>query len=53
MLEWLKAVDTSKLKRIFLVHGEKKSQAFLKKYLEENGFPNVEIVRYGKTYDLK
>ncbi|MDR0321607.1 MAG: MBL fold metallo-hydrolase [Treponema sp.] len=53
MLEWLKAVDTSKLKTIFLVHGEKKSQAFLKKYLEENGFQNkVEIVKYGKTYGL-
>jgi len=52
MLEWLKAVDTSRLKGIFLVHGEKKSQAFLKNYLEENGFPNVEIVKYGKTYEL-
>jgi metallo-beta-lactamase family protein len=51
-LEWLKALDTSRLKEIFLVHGEKKSQAFLKKYLEENGFPNTEIVRYGKTYEL-
>jgi len=52
ILEWLKAVDTSRLKGIFLVHGEKKAQAFLKKYLEENGYPKVEIVKYGKTYDL-
>jgi len=52
MLEWLKALDTSRLKTIFLVHGEKKSQAFLQKYLKENGFPNVEIVKYGKTYEL-
>ncbi|MDR1837993.1 MAG: MBL fold metallo-hydrolase [Treponema sp.] len=52
MLEWLKKLDTSRLKGIFLVHGEKKSQAFLKKYLEENGFPNIEIVQYGKTYEL-
>ena len=52
MLEWLKAVDTSRLKEIFLVHGEKKAQAFLQKYLKENGFPNVEIVKYGKTYGL-
>jgi len=52
MLEWLQAVDTSRLKSILLVHGERKSQAFLKKYLEENGFPNVEIVKYGKTYEL-
>jgi metallo-beta-lactamase family protein len=52
MLDWLKAVDTSRLKGIFLVHGEKKSQAFLKKYLEENGFPNVQVISYGKTYEM-
>jgi metallo-beta-lactamase family protein len=51
-LEWLKAVDTSKLKGILLVHGEKKAQAFLKNHLNENGFDNVEIVQYGKTYQL-
>ena len=51
-LEWLKAVDTSRLKGILLVHGEKKSQVFLKEYLEDNGFKNVEIVKYGKTYEL-
>jgi metallo-beta-lactamase family protein len=51
-LEWLQALDTSKLKGIFLVHGERKSQNFLKNYLEENGFPNVEIVKYGKTYEI-
>ena len=53
MLEWLKALDTSRLKCIYLVHGEKKPQAFLKKYLEENGFPNVVIVKYGEKYELK
>jgi len=51
-LEWLKAVDTSKLKGIFLVHGERKSQNFLKTFLEENGYPNVQIVKYGQTYEL-
>jgi metallo-beta-lactamase family protein len=51
-LEWLKALDTSRLKGILLVHGEKKAQAFFKKYLQENGFPNTEIVKYGKTYEL-
>jgi len=52
ILEWLKALDTSRLKGIFLVHGEKKAQAFLQNYLKENGFPNVDIVKYGKTYEL-
>jgi metallo-beta-lactamase family protein len=50
--EWLDAVDTSRLKKIFLVHGEKKAQAAFKRYLEEKGFGGrVEIVRYGATYD--
>jgi metallo-beta-lactamase family protein len=51
-LEWLRALDTSKLKKIFLVHGERKGQIFIKKYLEENGFPNVEIIKYGQTYEI-
>jgi metallo-beta-lactamase family protein len=51
-LEWLRALDTSKLKGILLVHGEKKAQAFMQNHLKENGFPNVEIVQYGKTYQL-
>jgi len=52
MLDWLNSLDTSKLKGIFLVHGEKRSQNFLKKFLEENGYPNVDVVQYGKTYEL-
>ncbi|MGN0756470.1 MBL fold metallo-hydrolase RNA specificity domain-containing protein [uncultured Treponema sp.] len=51
--EWLKLIDTSRLKKIFLVHGEKDAQAHLKGYLAENGFPNVEIVKYGETYNLE
>lgn len=51
-LEWLKEIDTSRLKGILLVHGEKKAQTALKKFLEENGYPGVQIVQYGKTYEL-
>jgi metallo-beta-lactamase family protein len=51
MLAWLKKVDTSKLKKIFLVHGETDSQLFLKQYLENAGF-NVEIVKKDKYYQL-
>ncbi|MCM1320963.1 MAG: MBL fold metallo-hydrolase [Bacteroides sp.] len=53
ILEWLKAVDTSRLRRIFMVHGENDAQVFLKKFLSENGFPNVDIVAYGKKYDIQ
>ncbi|MDR1899540.1 MAG: MBL fold metallo-hydrolase [Treponema sp.] len=52
-VEWLKALDTSRLKKILLVHGEPKAQAAFKKYLAGNGFPQAEIVRYGETYGLE
>ncbi|MDR1024632.1 MAG: MBL fold metallo-hydrolase [Treponema sp.] len=51
-LLWLQSLDTSRLKKIFLVHGEPDAQQAFKKYLAEHGFPQTEIVRYGQTYDL-
>ena len=51
-LAWLKKLDTSRLKKIFLVHGEKDAQEFLQNYLKENGFANIDIVKYGEVYDL-
>ncbi|MCQ2601337.1 MAG: MBL fold metallo-hydrolase [Treponema sp.] len=51
-LEWLNEIDTSRLKKIFLVHGEKDAQEFLENYLKENGFKDVQITKYGETYDL-
>ena len=50
--EWLKEVDTSRLKKLFLVHGEKDAQEFMTNYLAENGFKNVQSSKYGETYDL-
>ncbi len=51
-VEWLDSIDTSRLKKIFLVHGEKDAQAFFVDYLAQNGYKNVEIVKYGETYEL-
>jgi metallo-beta-lactamase family protein len=51
-ISWLKSMDTSRLKKIFLVHGEAKGQAAFKRHLEDGGFPNVEIVKYGNNYEL-
>ena len=51
-LNWLNEIDTSHLKKIFLVHGEKDAQEFMQKFLQENGYPNVEIVKYGECYNL-
>ncbi len=52
MTEWLDAIDTSRLKNIFLVHGEQTVQEFFKTYLEEHGYKNVSIVKYGETYTV-
>lgn len=51
-VEWLDAIDTSRLKKIFLVHGEKDAQAFLTDYLAEHGYKDVQIVKYGESYDI-
>jgi metallo-beta-lactamase family protein len=52
-LGWLNSLDTSRLKKIFLVHGEPKAQSAFKTFLADNGFPQTEIVRYGQTYGLE
>ena len=51
-IEWLKQMDTSSLKKIFMVHGEPDVQVVFKDHLEEAGFPNVQIVKYGETYEI-
>lgn len=51
-LDWLKSIDTSRLKKIFMVHGEPDAQTFLQNFLRENGFADVEIVTYGAQYEL-
>ncbi len=52
-INWLKEIDTSRLKKIFLVHGEKDAQKVFSQHLAENGFTNTEIVRYGATYHVE
>ena len=52
MLEWLKSIDTSKLKKIFLVHGEKEPMISFKDFLKKNGF-ETEIIKLGEKYNLK
>jgi metallo-beta-lactamase family protein len=52
-IEWLKALDTSRLKRIFMVHGEGKAQTAFKGHLKNAGFSNVDIVKYGGTYRVE
>lgn len=51
MYKWLSKMNTSKLKKIFLVHGNTDSQEFLKDYLTTKGF-KVEIVQKDVKYKL-
>jgi metallo-beta-lactamase family protein len=51
-INWLNSIDTSRLKKIFLVHGEPESQTFLRKALIDEGYKNVEIVKSGTKYIL-
>ena len=52
MIEWLKNIDTSRLKKIFLIHGEPDQQAGFKQHLADAGFNDVDIVEAGKEYLL-
>lgn len=52
MIEWLNEIDTSRLKKIFLIHGEPDQQEGFKQHLIEAGYPNVEIIEPEKEYDL-
>ena len=51
--EWLDSIDTSRLKRIFMVHGEPDAQAAFKKYLAGKGYDKVDVVRYGQSYEAE
>lgn len=51
ILDWLEKVDTSKLKKIFLVHGNEEGLKGMKQHLEDHHY-KAEIVETGKTYIL-
>ena len=49
---WLRQMDGSRLKGIFLVHGEPDAQANLKQVLEKDGFKRVEILHQAQPVEL-
>jgi metallo-beta-lactamase family protein len=51
--EYITSLDTSRLKKVFLVHGEDGAQEHLKKHLLGLGIPQVEIVEPDTRYDLE
>ena len=50
--DWLASIDTSHLKKIFLVHGDSDAQEALSKFLKNKGFKNIEIVEKNTKYSL-
>lgn len=50
-LDWLSKIDTSKLKKIFLVHGTEESLNALKQHLADNNY-KAEIVKKGESIKL-
>ena len=50
--QWLDNMDLTRLKKIFIVHGEKKSQAAFQEFLQEKYSAEPVIVKYGETYSL-
>jgi metallo-beta-lactamase family protein len=52
MIKYLNCQDKSKIKQIFLVHGEYDVQQKYKATLENNRFRNIEIPEVGQTFEL-
>jgi metallo-beta-lactamase family protein len=50
--DWMSLLDLSKLKKVFLVHGEPAGLTHLEAYLREKGIKDVQVVKYGEKYDL-
>jgi metallo-beta-lactamase family protein len=52
MIGYLTCQDTSKVKKLFLVHGEIEKQTAFKARLEQAGFENVEIPQLGEGFEI-
>ena len=50
--DWLSSLDLSRLKGIFLVHGETVAINALSGFLGKKGLKNIRIVKYGERYAL-
>jgi metallo-beta-lactamase family protein len=50
--DWMSLLDLSRLKKVFLVHGEPAGLTHMQGFLREKGVKEVQIVKYGEGYDL-
>ncbi|MDR2834669.1 MAG: MBL fold metallo-hydrolase [Bacteroidales bacterium] len=53
MIDFISCQDKSKLKKIFLIHGETESQTFFANELKKKGFNNIEIPKKGDKFEIK
>lgn len=53
MLEFFGTQDKKQIKKMFLVHGDEEAQLFLRDFLNEHGFKNIEIPSKGQVFQLK
>jgi metallo-beta-lactamase family protein len=52
LIKFVKHQDKSKLKKIFLVHGEYQSMQDFASDLQNEGFSNIEMPEFGQEYEL-
>jgi metallo-beta-lactamase family protein len=52
MLNYISCQDKSKLKKVFLVHGDYEAQQFYQGVLTKAGFENIEIPEHGQEFTL-
>ena len=52
MIDFLNPLDKSRLKKVFLVHGDYDAQLVFKEKLQENGFRDIEIPEQGNVAEL-
>lgn len=52
MANFISCQDASKVKKVFLVHGEYESATFYADYIRKRGFENIEIPESGKEFVL-
>ncbi|MFZ4617969.1 MAG: MBL fold metallo-hydrolase RNA specificity domain-containing protein, partial [Rectinemataceae bacterium] len=50
--DWMQLLDLTRLKKVFLVHGEPKSLQHQSDFLRSKGVKDIQVIRYGERYDL-
>lgn len=52
MMDYLECQDKTKLKKVFLVHGEEEAQIVYKTHLKKSGFKHIAIPERGEEFEL-